>query len=266
MFILEPDNMNTSEKRSDVESTSADTSHRVGPHILLIEDDFKFAVQLQNKLRNREDKLHIKGCEVDIATNAEDARTFLRRDEIDIYIVDLEIPAKDGAGPDFSIGRALISEIDAQVCAGIIVFTSSTYKEESTDALEAGADHYVRKADATVPGVAADDYVSRYPATQNESTFKDILARTRALWRRTQLLRAQNRNQFVHTNRIFLLGNWRFVVGTRELTKVGSDEKIKLSVTEHSFLRYVCAIEGHEIDTLHFNLEVLERGEDRRHQ
>jgi DNA-binding response OmpR family regulator len=128
--------MSAFENRSSNSQPGTQPIRLNGPHILIVEDDSDIAVQLQNFLKGSS-RLRIEGCDVDIARNLEAAREFLSRDEIDIYIVDLKIPIEEGTGASISVGRNFIKEIDENVCAGIIVFSSERREDESIPSIEA---------------------------------------------------------------------------------------------------------------------------------
>src|SRR5579871_6016081 len=98
-----------------------------------------------------------------------------------------------------------------------------------------------------------DDYI-RKGATDVET----IRARIQALWRRIQFTRPTKKDIFAHANRVFLIGSWRFIAGSRTLTREDG-EILKLSPTEHAFLRHLCTSKNNECDKASFNLSVLGR-------
>ncbi len=187
-----------------------------------------------NALEDWETK-NLRGrCKAHIALTVDRARGYLSDDTIDIYIVDLIL---DETQPDRRIGAEFIAEVVAQTKAGIIVLTSlDEVDAKATELLRQGADDYIRKP-------ADLDYVR---------------ARMEALWRRIQLVRPSAKGLYAHNNREFLLGNWKFVVGNRILSN-SEGETLKLSPTEHAFLRHLCVNEMHECDVATFNIEVLGR-------
>jgi DNA-binding response OmpR family regulator len=219
-----------------------------GPSILIVEDDADTACRLQSLLKDPKVPLTAQGCGVDITRDIQGAREFLRQDIVDIYIVDLIMPDSEGTAESALIGKAFVREINEKSNAGIIVHSSLPAEIESTLALDTGA----------------DDYIHKYPPTQDERIPQMVRSRVRAVWRRIQLLRPMRSNLFAHTNRVFLLGNWRFVVGDRSLTSTAG-ESIRLSPTEHAFLRYLCTVEDHQVDVDTFNSEILGRKDDDRH-
>ena len=55
-----------------------------------------------------------------------------------------------------------------------------------------------------------------------------------------------------------------FTIGDRQVTdRLGNSKR--LSVTEHIFLRHVCAVDDHAIDSEVFNIEVLRRDKNDKH-
>jgi DNA-binding response OmpR family regulator len=204
------------------------------PEVLIVEDNSELAIGLMNVLEDWEIE-NVQGrCKVHIATNIDRALSYLRDDRIDIYIVDLIL---DKTQPDRKIGAEFIDNIVAQTKAGIIVLTSLTESDdEASELLRQGADDYIRK-----------------PAELDH-----VRARVEALWRRIQYVRPSMRGLHTHNNREFLLGNWRFVVGSRILSNSTGDT-LRLSPTEHAFLRHLCANENHECNVVTFNVEVLGR-------
>jgi DNA-binding response OmpR family regulator len=204
------------------------------PEILIVEDDSDLAVGLMNVFEDWEIQNVHGRCKAHIALSIDRARSYLRDDTIDIYVVDLIL---DEAQPDRRIGAEFIADIVAQTRAGIIVLTSLGEADaKATELLRQGADDYIRKP-------ADLDYVR---------------ARLEALWRRIQYVRPSTRGLYTHNNREFLLGNWRFVIGSRILSN-SQGETLRLSPTEHAFLRYLCVNENHECDVVTFNIEVLGR-------
>ena len=204
------------------------------PEILIVEDDARLAVALVNAFEDWETKKLHGRCKAHIALTVDRARSFLSDDSIDIYVVDLIL---DEAQPDRRIGAEFIADIVARTKAGIIVFTSLGEADaKATELLRQGADDYIRKPADLIY----------------------VLARVEALWRRTQYVRPTTRGLHTHNNREFILGSWRFAIGSRILSNSEGD-KLKLSPTEHAFLRYLCVNEMHECDVATFNVEVLGR-------
>jgi DNA-binding response OmpR family regulator len=206
------------------------------PHILLVENDVAYAVQLMNHLRDWKLPLADSMCVVDIAPDIERARKYLREDNIDLFIVDLVMHRSNNETDESkNVGQDFAKEVWEASNAGIIVHTSLS--EDDGDAsrmLKEGVDDYIQKGATTV---------------------ETIHARIQALWRRIHLVRS---NKGVHTNRSFLIGAWKFIVGDRSLT-TEDGKTVKLSHTEHAFLSYICTSENNECSKIDFNLKVLGR-------
>ena len=204
------------------------------PSILIVEDDAQLAVGLMNVLEDWQIPTVQGKCKVHIATNVERALSYLNNGEIDIYLVDLIL---DMAQPNRKIGAEFIRDIVTQTNAGIIILTSlSASDAEAAELLNQGADDFIQKpADVDI-----------------------IRARVLALWRRIQYVRPTMRGMLAHNNRTYLLGDWRFVIGSRLLTN-SLGETVKLSPTEHAFLRHICVDENHECDVIEFNVNILGR-------
>ncbi len=218
-------------ERSNVRSTLLPGA----PEVLIVEDNSELAIGLMNVLDDWEIN-NVQGrCKAHIATNIDRALTYLRDDRIDIYIVDLIL---DTSQPSRKIGAEFIGNIVAQTKkAGIIVLTSLSESDaDASELLRQGADDYIKKP-------AELDYVR---------------ARVEALWRRIQYVRPSMRGLHTHNDKEFLLGDWRFVVGSRILRN-SAGETLRLSPTEHAFLRHLCVNENHECDVVTFNIEVLGR-------
>jgi DNA-binding response OmpR family regulator len=204
------------------------------PRILIVEDETQYAVGLMNLLEDWRMPTVQGQCRVRIATDLEQAIGYLSSDAIDIFIIDLVL---DKGQPDRKIGAEFIREVVARTNAGIIVHTSlSPSDAEATKLLNEGADDYIQKP----------------------SDIETIRARISALWRRIQYVRPASKNMQGHNNRTFLIGDWKFVVGNRIL-KNSARETLRLSPTEHAFLRHICVDENHECDKINFNLIVLGR-------
>jgi two-component system response regulator CpxR len=217
-------------------------SERVGssagaPKILIVEDDPKQALQLRRKLGDRNFQLGKMDCEIDFAEDIVTAREFLHEDSIDVYIIDLIMAENASAtGESAAVGKDFVREVVAKSNAGIIVYSSLHADTEAAGLLHEGADDYLEKH-------------------ENSET---LSARVLALWRRILHVRPKSINLFAHSNRVFLIGGWRFTVGDRELQSTSGD-RLRLSPTEHAFLRYICTIENHVLDIETFNVVVLGR-------
>jgi len=173
-------------------------------------------------------------CQVQIATDLNKAIQLLEADSVDIFVVDLVL---DPSKPDKKTGAEFIKNIVDRTNAGIILHTSlSSNDAEANDLINLGADDYIQKP-------------------SDIDTFR---SRISALWRRLQFVRPTQRSSLGHNNRTFLIGEWRFVIGSRFLKNATGGE-LRLSPTEHAFLRHLCVDEQHQCDRVTFNLSILGR-------
>ena len=100
-------------------------------HILIVEDDPTIAMGL-------EDDLRLDGYEVSVARDGETALTKAREGAIDLVLLDLMLPRKDG----YQVCRELRQ---AGVRTPIIMVTARTQDAEKILGLELGADDYLTK-------------------------------------------------------------------------------------------------------------------------
>jgi two-component system OmpR family response regulator len=214
----------------------ADIFEGSAPRVLIIDDDHNAADALSRALSEPSKRSQELLVEVAVVDDPASVDPFLERDSIDIYIVDLKLKENKIADEDKELGAALVRKIAESSSAGIIVFSSLPAEIQSAESLLEGADDYITKG-----------------------TSKEIIkSRVLSLWRRIRRTRPSTSNLYAHTNRTFLIGGWRFVIGSRELvSKVGG--RIRISSIEHAFLSHLAMIEGHEIDRDHFNVYVLGR-------
>jgi DNA-binding response OmpR family regulator len=210
---------------------------RFAPRILIVEDNLRYAIELMRTLRQSQGQISDVHFQIDLTPTAEEALQFLEKDEIDIYIVDLKLPNIENLGvEDESVGENLVGRILEKTNAGVIVHSLVPAERNAEVFLLLGADDYIEKT----------------------AKLEFVRAKLLALWRRVQLTRPEISNAYAHTNRTFLIGDWRFVIGSREL-RGESGNMIRVSPTEHAFLRHICAVEDHEIDRETFNASVLGR-------
>jgi DNA-binding response OmpR family regulator len=208
------------------------------PRILIVDDDLATASELKRKLRDGNFPLGKMHCEIDVVEDIATARQYLIEDDVDIYLVDLQIWERANKGPkDPAIGRNFVREVVTKSNAGVIVCSALNAETEAAPMLHEGADYYLEKY-------------------QNAETFSACVL---AVWRRIQQSRPKSRNTFAHTNRAFLIGQWQFRVGDRLLQNADTKEQLRLSPTEHAFLRHICTLDDHILDIETFNLEVLGR-------
>jgi DNA-binding response OmpR family regulator len=215
------------------------------PRVLIVDDNPAHASAVKRALRDPSSMFGRLNSEIEVVEDLASAREYLRGDSIDIYFLDLEISEKVGEGLlDASVGRAFVGDVVKMTNAGVVVCSSLAHDTEAATLLEAGADDYVEKTYG--PDV--------------------IAARTLSVWRRTLQSRPETsqRLKFAHAGRTFILSGWRFVVGNRTLTNF-KGSSIKISPTEHAFLRYLSAVDGHTIDSEIFNIDVLDRDRHKVH-
>jgi DNA-binding response OmpR family regulator len=205
------------------------------PRVLIIEDQKEAAEALERILSEPPTPPHYIQCRVEALTVVDSVQQYLERDAIDVYIVDLKLKKDKTSVPDKKLGEELVRKIHEATNAGIIVYSSEPI-EQTVESLAEGADDYIEKG-----------------------TPKDIIkSRVFALWRRIKPTRPAFSDAYFHNSRTFLIGVWRFMVGSRELL----DERgntVRISPLEHAFLSYMTTIESHEIDREHFNVYVLGR-------
>lgn len=198
------------------------------PKVLIVEDNLKYAIELLRCFKAAGPEF----IDADAAPDFDTALQYVHEDTIDIYIVDLKL----GLTEDSEKGIKLVEKILETTKAGVIVHSSIPAEREAVPLLMLGADDYVEKP------VKAEI----------------LRAKILALWRRIQLTRPSYSKSLAHTGRIFAIGKWRLVIGSREL-KSDDDEKVKISSTEHALLRHLCVVLDHEIDRETFNVTILGR-------
>jgi DNA-binding response OmpR family regulator len=216
------------------------------PRILIVDDNPIHASAIKRALRDPSSIIGRLKCEIDVVEDLTTARQYLREDSVDIYFLDLEISEKAGEGLlHASVGKDFVRNVVKTTNAGVIICSSFAAETEAAELLEVGADDYVEKTSA--PDV--------------------IAARTLSVWRRTLQSRpASSRTvKFAHVGRTFILDDWCFVIGNRTVTNVVYGATVKISPTEHAFLRYLCAVDDHTIDSEIFNIDVLDRDQYKVH-
>lgn len=212
------------------------------PRILIVDDNDEDTANIKRVLRAPGSTLGRLKCKIESVRDVVSARSYLRDDSIDIYFLDLDIWECEGEGLGTEIGKAFVRDVVDGTNAGIIVCSVRAMEKEGVPLLEYGADDYVDKSFG----------------------YEIIPSRTLSLWRRALLNRPSNSHERrpAHLGRAFLLGNWRFVVGNRIVTNKDGGS-IKLSITEHAFLRHICVVDDHMINSDILNIEVLGRDSSR---
>jgi DNA-binding response OmpR family regulator len=204
------------------------------PRVLIVEDNVRYAFEL---MRVFKDSLQQNVGDVDIASNVQQALVHVDRDDVDIYVVDLRLPLGESDPKErVESGKALVRRIIEKSNAGIIIHSSIPIGADAEELLKLGADDYLEK------GVGPEI----------------VRLKIEAVWRRIIMSRSGNTAHFVHANRAFRVGSWRFTIGNRELT-TETGKTVRLSPTEHAFLGHLCTAENHEIDRREFNVGVLGR-------
>jgi DNA-binding response OmpR family regulator len=209
------------------------------PRILIVDDNPAHGSGIKRALRDSSSVIGRLKCEIDVVEDVATARQYLREDSVDIYFLDLEISERAGEGLlHASVGKGFVRDVVKTTNAGVIICSSFAAETEAAALLEVGADDYVEKTSA--PDV--------------------IAARALSVWRRTLQSRPAGSTaiKFAHVGRTFVLNDWHFVVGNRSITNIDGTS-VKISPTEHAFLRHLCAVDGHTIDSETFNIDVLDR-------
>jgi DNA-binding response OmpR family regulator len=225
--------------------------------VLIVEDHLDYAVNLMRALREPSAVFPPVKFEIDLAPDPQGALQHIERDDIDVYIVDLKFKDEQNPGTENAeIGKSLVKSIVECTDSGVIVHTGEDAEENAVQLLLLGADDYIEK----LPRSSEYDQIRRgtHLEIRERGLHEIIKAKVVALWRRVQLTRAPRSIGFAHTDRVFLVGDWNFVIGSRDL-KDSRGETIRISATEASLLRHLCVVENHEIDIETFNISILGR-------
>jgi DNA-binding response OmpR family regulator len=206
------------------------------PRVLIVEDNLRYALELMRALRALTPQVPVR-FDVDVTPDVDEALQRLKNDAVDIFIIDLKLENKDRSGSeDPEVGKELLKKIVENSNAGAIIHSSSPAETEAPELFSLGADDYIEKPiDSDI-----------------------IRGKVLALWRRIQLTRSNVSSSYAHAHRAFKIGNWRFVVSDRLLRGEG-DQTVRVSPTEHAFLRHMCVVPDHEIDRETFNVTILGR-------
>jgi DNA-binding response OmpR family regulator len=209
------------------------------PSILVVDDDDVDSENIEKALKDPNSKIGRLNCKVIRVRDVASARSYLQEDSIDVYFLDLEISERWWELVRKETGRAFVQNVVDNTDAGIIVCSNLPINTEAPPLLDYGADDYVEKSFG----------------------FYMIAPRAISVWRRTLIARP---NKHAHFGRTFWFGNWKFTIGDRVVTDNRGNSK-RLSVTEHAFLRYLCVVEDHAINSDIFNIEVLGRDPHETH-
>jgi DNA-binding response OmpR family regulator len=167
----------------------------VEAHILVVDDD----VAIRELIR---EYLVENNYKVSMAETGADMDRVLSAEIVDLVILDLKLPDEDG----LAIARRLRESLDLP----IIILTGRKEEVDRVMGLELGADDYVTK-----------------PFSNRE-----LLARVRAVLRRTEGKRATRRGETV---RAFRFSGWELNTGTRKL-KAPDGKNVELTNSEYALL------------------------------
>jgi len=167
----------------------------VEAHILVVDDDAAIREVIQEYLTENDFK-------VSVAETGADMDKVLGAEHVDLVILDLKLPDEDG----LAIARRLRESLDLP----IIILTGRKEEVDRVMGLELGADDYVTK-----------------PFSNRE-----LLARVRAVLRRTESKRESRRGETV---RAFRFSGWELNTGTRKL-KRPDGRNVELTNSEYALL------------------------------
>jgi len=167
----------------------------VEAHILVVDDD----VAIRELIR---EYLVENNYKVSMAETGADMDRVLSAEVVDLVILDLKLPDEDG----LAIARRLRESLDLP----IIILTGRKEEADRVMGLELGADDYVTK-----------------PFSQRE-----LMARIKAVLRRTEQKRATRRQETV---RIYRFSGWELTTGTRRL-KSPDGRPVELTNSEYALL------------------------------
>jgi two-component system, OmpR family, response regulator len=167
------------------------------PTLLLAEDD----ANLGNLLK---EYLQAKEFEVAHATNGRDAFVLFKKQHIDICLLDVMMPAKDGYTLAKEI-RAINSDVP------IVFLTAKTMREDAIEGFNAGADDYIHKP----------------------FSMEELLLRIKAILRRVK-----NNETKALSQTEFTIGQYAFNHNAQLLTHNGKPQK--LSTKESDLLKLLC--------------------------
>ena len=164
-------------------------------HILVVDDD----VSIRELIR---EYLAANDFKVSLAETGADMDRVLSVEMVDLVVLDLKLPDEDG----LAIARRLRESLDIP----IIIVTGRKEEVDRVMGLELGADDYVTK-----------------PFSQRE-----LLARIKAVLRRTEGKRAKRRGETV---RAYKFAGWELNTGTRKL-RAPDGRNVELTNSEYSLL------------------------------
>ena len=168
---------------------------RVEAHILVVDDDVAIRELIKEYLTENDFK-------VSVAETGADMDRVLAAEMVDLVLLDLKLPDEDG----LAIARRLRESLDIP----IIILTGRKEEVDRVMGLELGADDYVTK-----------------PFSQRE-----LLARIKAVLRRTEGKRATRRGETV---RAYRFSGWELNTGTRKL-RAPDGRTVELTNSEYALL------------------------------
>src|SRR5687767_14055337 len=171
------------------------TRAAVEAHILVVDDDVAIRDLIREYLTENDFK-------VSVAESGADMDRVLGAEVVDLVLLDLKLPDEDG----LAIARRLRESLDLP----IIILTGRKEEVDRVMGLELGADDYVTK-----------------PFSQRE-----LLARVKAVLRRTEGKRAKRRGETV---RAYKFTGWELNTGTRKL-RAPDGRPVELTNSEYSLL------------------------------
>jgi two-component system OmpR family response regulator len=164
-------------------------------HILVVDDDVAIRDLIREYLTENDFK-------VSVAESGADMDRVLGAEMVDLVLLDLKLPDEDG----LAIARRLRESLDIP----IIILTGRKEEVDRVMGLELGADDYVTK-----------------PFSQRE-----LLARIKAVLRRTESKRATRRGESV---RAYRFSGWELNTGTRKL-RSPDGRNVELTNSEYALL------------------------------
>jgi DNA-binding response OmpR family regulator len=245
----------------DTSSAAIEDASAYAPHILIVENNLSYAFGLMATLKGWRPFGAKSNCTVDLAPDIDQAKKFLSLNEVDIFILDLVMHETIGDSEERKeIGQSFAKEVRDTTDAGIIVLTSLSEDDADTSWLfrEVGIDDYIRKAISDATTVIDQGNFVRQGQTDGERVLDRVVA-----LRRRMLPTRPGKEQFAHYGRVFKVGPWKFVAGSRCLTS-DNGETIRLSHTEHAFLCHICVSENYECDKISFNTFGMKRKSSER--
>ena len=105
-------------------------THEAAPHILVVEDEAPIRRLLATTLE-------AEGYQVFAAATAREGETLAGNRRIDLFLIDLGLPDRDGV--------ALIRQLRTWTRRPIIVLSARSQERQKVEALDAGADDYLSK-------------------------------------------------------------------------------------------------------------------------